>query len=279
MRIERFGAACGASVTEVDLAGLDDATFAAMHEAWLEHLVLAFPGQHLTPEAQRDFALRFGELEVHAFAEKHPAAPEVTVLHSERGGRADVWHTDVTWSPAPPIAAVLRHLSGPDVGGDTMWANQYLAYETLSAPMRAFLDDLTAVHTAWTFGRPETRAERPVVLVHPETGRRALAVNRLFTTRIPQLSSEESAALLAHLFAWGERPELTCRWHWSPGDVLLWDNRCTRHYAIGDYDDERVLHRVTVLGTYAANPDQGSCWPHAEEPRLSASSALRMRQG
>lgn len=275
MKVERRAGTIGAVVTGVDLSSLDDPTFERIREAWYEHLVLFFPEQHLEPAAHRDFASRFGELEVHPLTEKLEGVPEVTLLHSDRGGRADVWHTDVTFSESPPIAAILQQISGPPVGGDTMWANQYLAYETLSAPMRSFLDGLTAIHTSWSQGRPDLQSERPVVITHPVTGRRALAVNRLFTKRIPQLAPEESDALLAQLYDWGDRPELTVRWSWTPGDIAMWDNRCTRHYAIGDYDEERVMHRVTVLGEYCAPPDPPR-WPHHEMGRLSARSAYSL---
>lgn len=267
----------GASITNIDLRELSDEDFTAIHAAWLAHLVLFFPGQSLTPTEQRDFASRFGALEVHPLTEKLEGVPEVTLLHSERGGRADVWHTDVTFNEAPPIAAVLQQISGPEAGGDTMWANQYLAFESMSEAMRAFLRGLSAIHTAWTQGHPEMKAERPIVVRHPETGRESLAVNRLFTTRVTQLEQSESDALLAHLFNWGDRPELTCRWSWSPGDIAIWDNRCTRHYAIGDYDTERVMHRVTVLGTYRAEEaDRIMAAPYTET-RLSASSAFVRR--
>lgn len=273
--IEPLGGAIGASITGVDLRNLDETTFGRILEAWYAHLVLFFPDQHLSPAEQRDFAARFGPLEVHPLTEKLDGVPEVTLLHSERGGRADVWHTDVTFSDSPPIAAVLHQVSGPTVGGDTMWANQYLAFESLSAPIRALCEGLTAIHTAWSQGRPDLSAERPVVLGHPVTGRRALAVNRLFTKRIPQLTTEESDALLGQLFDWGDRPEFTVRWRWTPGDVVIWDNRCTRHYAIGDYDAERVMHRVTVQGDYCA-PAGPSPWPHHDPGRLSARSAYAM---
>lgn len=275
MTIERRAGSIGAAITGVDLRSLDDDSFAALVDAWYEHLVLFFPGQHLTPSEHRDLASRFGTIEVHPLTEKLDGVPEVTLLHSDRGGRADVWHTDVTFNADPPIAALLQQVSGPAVGGDTMWANQYLAYETLSAPMRSFLEGLTAIHTSWSQGRDDLRAERPVIIEHPETGRRALAVNRLFTKRIPQLSPGESDALLGHLFEWGDQPEFTVRWQWSPGDLALWDNRCTRHYAIGDYDEERIMHRVTVLGDYCAASDPPT-WPHHDVGRLSARSAYAM---
>lgn len=276
MKVERRAGTIGAVVTGVDLSSLDDPTFERIREAWYEHLVLFFPEQHLEPAAHRDFASRFGELEVHPLTEKLEGVPEVTLLHSDRGGRADVWHTDVTFSESPPIAAILQQISGPPVGGDTMWANQYLAYEGLSTPMRAFLDDLTAIHVSFDRTRTDLTAERPVVITHPVTGRRALAVNRLFTKRIPQLSPHESNALLEQLFEWGDQPEFTVRWSWSPGDIAMWDNRCTRHYAIGDYDDERVMHRVTVLGDYCEDWSP-SPWERHPVGRISARTGYEMR--
>ena len=267
----------GATITGIRLSSLDDAEFAEIHRAWLDHHVVFFPDQHLDPAEQRDFARRFGSLEVHPLTEKLDGTPEVTVLHSDRGGRADVWHTDVTFNHEPPIAAVLQQISGPEAGGDTMWANQHAAFAAMSPAMQDFLRGLTAVHTAWPHGHPEMKAERPVVLCHPETGREALAVNRLFTTRIPQLEQSESDALLTHLFSWGDRPEFTCRWRWNSGDVVIWDNRCTRHYAIGDYTTERIMHRVTVLGTYTTSEASASRWPDHETQLLAASSSFIKR--
>lgn len=278
MKLELLGGTLGAVVHDIDLRDLDDRAFAAVHEAWLEHLVLVFPGQHLDPASHAGFARRFGELELHPYTEKlDEAHPEVTLLHSDRGGRADVWHSDVTFSATPPKAAILRYLSGPAGGGDTMWANQYAAYETMSAPVQALLETLTALHSAWPQGRPEAVSEHPVVRVHPETGRRSLYVNKLFTTAIPQLHPDESTSLLAHLYEWSSQPELTCRWRWHDGDVALWDNRCTMHYAIGDYTTERIAQRVTVVGD--APVGAAAPGPRFGDLPLSAASALRRRGG
>jgi taurine dioxygenase len=278
MEIEPLGGTLGAVVHGVDLRRLDDPTFAALHAAWLEHLVLFFRDQELDPAAHAAFARRFGELELHPYTEKlDPAHPEVTLLHSDRGGRADVWHSDVPFSPTPPKAAILRYLQGPAAGGDTMWANQYEAFASMSAALQSMLLELTAVNTAWPQGRPEAASEHPVVRRHPETGRPSLYVNRLFTTVIPQLHPTESANLLAHLCDWGARPELTCRWRWRDGDVAMWDNRCTMHYAIGDYTSERVMQRVTVIGD--APQPAGTPRPHFGTLPLSAASALHRRPG
>ncbi len=247
LRIERVSAACGAAVRGVDLARVTAAELGLIREAWQEHLVLVFPEQSLEPSAHRAFAQRFGPLEIHPHITPiHPDLPEVCALHSERGGRADIWHTDVTYTESPPIAAIVRYVTGPEVGGDTLWSNMYLAYERLSQPMRELLEGLSAVHASTLDA--SLCHEHPVVRVHPETGRRSLFVNRLFTRGLRQLLPSESRALLEHLYAWCEQPEFTCRWSWRPGDVAMWDNRCTQHYAINDYAAERILHRCIVLG-------------------------------
>jgi taurine dioxygenase len=148
----------------------------------------------------------------------------------------------------------------PSVGGDTMWTNQYLAFETLSPPLRELLSGLTAVHHAAPMGRLDITARHPVVRIHPETGRRSLYVNRGFTSHLVEVSRAESDTLLEHLFRWCERPELQCRYHWAEGTLAIWDNRCTQHYGVADYTERRVLHRVTVLGDH----------PVGDEPRWAA---------
>ncbi len=270
IRIEPVSAAGGAVVHGVDLAAVDDAALAVIRKAWIEHLVLFFRGQDFTPEAHRSFARRFGPLEIHPHAAPiDPAFPEVCLLHSERGGRADIWHTDVTYTDSPPIAAIVRYVSGPAVGGDTLFANMYLALEKLSVPMREFLEGLSALHAS-TIDAGLCH-EHPVIRVHPETDRRSLFVNRLFTRSLCQLNPGESGALLAYLYDWCERPEFSVRWSWRPGDVAMWDNRCTQHYAINDYDSERVLHRCIVLG----DPPDGPAprWEVPEPPSSESSSS------
>jgi taurine dioxygenase len=253
LQIARVSAACGAVVRGVDLRDVDDATFDEIQRAWHEHLVLFFPNQDIDPEDHRNLARRFGPLETHPHAAGFSEAlPDLTVLHSDRGGRADVWHTDVTYTPAPPIGVLVRFIKGPEIGGDTMWSNQYLAFASLSDPMRELLEGLSALHMS-TIDQ-SINHEHPVVRVHPATGRKSLYVNRLFTRGLRQLLPGESGALLEHLLTWCERPEFTCRWRWTPGDVVLWDNRCTLHHAINDYTAERVLHRAMILGDPPVGP-------------------------
>jgi taurine dioxygenase len=250
--------ALGAEVHGVDLVDLTDDLFKEIHGLLMRHLVLFFPGQHrLTPRAHIAFGRRFGEVEVHPFLPKVEGHPEVVIIDSE-GGKADTWHTDLTFKASPPLASVLQLVSCPPAGGDTMWSNQYLAYEKLSRPMRELLDGLTAVHA---FHDPGTgfrsAAEHPVVRVHPVTGRRSLYVNRLFTSHIPQLSRDESDHLLRYLYTFSEAPRFTCRHHWQQDSVAVWDNRATQHLAVNDYTVRRIGQRVTVLGDL----------PTGDEPR------------
>jgi taurine dioxygenase len=243
-----LSAPLGAEVRGVDLRDLDDDTWAAIHAAWLAHLVLFFPDQHLSPHEQVAVARRFGTPDVRPYLPKlSDAHREIVVLDSDAGERADHWHADVTFDAAPPKASILQMEMCPATGGDTMWSNQYLAYESLSEPVRDLLDGLSAVHVAVHVGTGRW-AEHPAVCVHPETGRKSLFVNRTSTSHFVQLRADESDALLGFLFDFSEQPRFQCRYRWSTGTVAVCDNRCTQHYAIFDFDGQRVMHRVTVLG-------------------------------
>lgn len=255
LEIRPLAGALGAEVRGVRLGDMNEAEWQAVRAAWLEHLVLFFPEQHLGHAEHVALGRRFGEIEIHPFIPKvSEQYPEIVVLDSEKGARADTWHTDVTFSPTPPMASILNMIVCPARGGDTLWTNQCLAYETLSDPIRELVDGLTAVHHAAPFGRPEVRAEHPAVRIHPETGRRALYVNRTFTSHFKQLRRSESDALLRMLCDWSEQPAFQVRYRWSKGAVGIWDNRCTMHFAINDYREPRVIQRVTVLGDVPLGP-------------------------
>jgi len=243
--------ALGAEIFGMDLTDIGDADFERIRELLLRYLVIFFPDQsHLTPEAHIALGKRFGEVEVHPFLPKVEGYPELALIESDKGGKADEWHIDVTFSPNPPVASILHLVTCPESGGDTMWSNQYLAYETLSEPYREMLDGLTAVHVLKAPEVGELTAEHPVVRVHPETGRRSLYVTRMWWSHIPQLSRHESDSVLQFLFEHSEQPIFNCRYRWQPGAVAMWDNRATQHLAINDYSAYRRGQRVTILGDH-----------------------------
>jgi taurine dioxygenase len=273
LEIQPLAGALGAEVHGVRLGALEGDEWKAVREAWLEHQVLFFPDQHLSHAEHVELGRRFGEIEIHPFIPKvSDAFPEIVVLDSDKGARADTWHTDVTFSPSPPMASILSMVVCPARGGDTCWSNLCLAYETLSNPIRDLVDGLTAVHTALPFGRPEVRAEHPAVRIHPETGRRALFVNRTFTSHFKELRRSESDSLLRMLCDWAEQSAFQVRYRWAKGSVGIWDNRCTMHFAINDYHETRVIQRVTVLGDAPQGP--AARWPAFRPDQYTPASGV-----
>lgn len=274
VQVDPLTPACGAVIRGVDPLAADDATFERILDAWHEHLVLFFPEQPVDPVRHQELAQRLGELEIHPHVPKvDDKVPAVAMVRSEDGGKADVWHTDVTYLPCPPTGCLAQYVSGPDLGGDTMWSNQYLAYDSLSEALKDLISGLSAVHTSTV--TDEMTFEHPVVRTHPATGRPVLFVNRLFTRRFPQLQPGEGAGLLSQLLAAAERPELTCRWRWTPGDMALWDNRCTQHYAINDYEGPRLLHRAMIKGDTPIGPSPRWAPPATGESSLRTSYEAR----
>ncbi len=264
--------AIGAEVHGVDCAGsIDDDTIAAIRAAWLEHLVLFFPGQHLQPADQIAFASRFGEVtEGHPVEKLVPEHPELQPIDSLKD-RTNFWHTDITFMAEPPMASMLYSVVVPAVGGDTMWVNTRAAYDALGAPLRRFCDDLVGVHfspyyaqvvadgggNTWHGRRLEQLppVEHPVVRVHPETGRRNLFVNPGFTVGLKDLPGAQGKSLLKLLYNHMTAPEFLVRYKWQPGTLAFWDNRTTMHYGIYDYGDaRRVMHRVVLRGDRPVGP-------------------------
>lgn len=277
MKVERISYSLGAKITGVDLTDLDDATFKDIEAALYENLMLVFPDQHqLDPAGHAAFMSRFGELVIHAHADQYSdELPQVCVLNSETGGRADVWHSDVTYIQKPPMITCPRLVYGPQVGGETMFANMYSAYEALSEPLREMLDGLSALHSSTIDANMVW--EHPAVIEHHQTGKRALYVNRLFTTSLRQLKPSESRALLDYLFTHSEQPEFCTRHRWSPGDVVMWDNRAAIHYAVGDYDEPRMLHRCMVHGDQPVG--NAPRWERPKKMRASSKAGLISRSG
>jgi taurine dioxygenase len=271
IQITRVARALGAVVSGVDISkDLEQSVIDRLGELLVEHQILFFREQPISPEAQARFAARFGSLHVHPIYPVLPELPEILLLdnHAAFLPDNDNWHTDVTFSETPPLAGILAAKRIPSSGGDTLWSSNFAAYEALSEPLRRFLDGLTAQHSIaksfpaerWqsdpAFKERYERAvakyppvRHPVVRTHPVSGRKALFVNEGFTTHINELSAEESRALLAFLYTHSARPEFTVRWRWQVDDVAFWDNRVTQHYAIADYlPERRTMHRATVNG-------------------------------
>jgi taurine dioxygenase len=272
-QVERLAGALGAEVRGVHLANLDDAEFAALNRLLLEHLVLFFPDQHLSVDEHVAFGRRFGPLEAHPNL-KNPFTqhPELFELAATHGGVADEWHTDLTFRPDPAVLSVLQIRKAPPVGGDTQWASLYAAYDELSEPMKSLCDGLTALHDALPHNHPEQMTIHPVVRVHPLTGRRALYVNEHFTRRLVEMNATESDTLLGYLTRWVTQPRFTVRYRWTEGTVAVWDNRCTQHFVLNDFEGERIIQRVTVMGD-RPEPASAPRWqPWVRPGRLSATS-------
>lgn len=256
----------GAEIHGVDLGGeISNREFDDIHKALLNHVVIFFRDQKMTPEQHMDFGRRFGRLHIHpASPNLLEGHPEILIIQADANSKrvaGEVWHSDVSCEPEPPMGSILYMLEPPsNGGGDTMFANMYAAYNALSEPMKRFLEGLTAVHDGEHVFRGRyqytkdpnkinPKASHPIVRTHPGTGMKALFVNRGFTTRIEGLNENESASLLAMLFDHAETPAFQCRFKWAPGSVAFWDNRAALHHAMWDYHPlSRLAHRVTICG-------------------------------
>ena len=264
-------AVIGAEIRGVDMREpLTDVDVKVIHQALLDHLVLFFRDQHITDDQQVAFALNFGPMYVSPFETVYQDSSEIVVLDqvAPKGEGADVWHSDLTFLASPPLGSILRAVLMPAVGGDTCFASAYAAYDALTPAMREFVDGLTAVHDITktltqairdghsTMDLAETQKKFPpvehkVAVTHPDTGRKALYVNRNSTTHIKGLSERENEVLLPFLQDHIRSPEFQCRLHWAEGTVAFWDNRSVEHYAVADYQERRVMHRCTVAGENA----------------------------
>lgn len=272
--VKRLAGALGAEVTGARLADIDSAGAETVKALLRAHLVLVFPDQHLSVEEHVALGRHFGELEGAHPNLRNPELdhPNVFELKASHGGIADEWHTDLTFTPTPPLMSILNMVTCPEVGGDTMWTNLVAAYRELSEPMQEMLEGLTALHDARPHGRPEAMAIHPVVRVHPETGEKALYVNEHFTRRIVEMNTFESEALLSFLTRWVQNPRFTVRIKWRAGAIGMWDNRVTQHFVINDFEGERVIQRVTVLGDRPEGVRAPRWEPWTKRARLAATS-------
>lgn len=263
--------ALGAVVTGIDLSRpVLDAAFAEIEAAFHAHLVLFFENQRLTSDQFAAFAGRFGPIGRYPFAKPLPEHPEIIPVIKEADQRTNfggVWHSDTTYLERPPLGSLLYALEVPPIGGDTLFANMYLAYEALSDGMKRLLDGLTVVNSAnkdsvalrgahlaagmagRDLDKMTLEATHPAVRMHPVTGRKGLYVNRAHSLRFSGMTEAESAPLLDYLYRHAVREEFTCRYRWSVGALAVWDNRCTQHYPLNDYHGHRrALHRITIEG-------------------------------
>ena len=270
LTVEPIAGALGAELSGVDLgAELDDATIADVRRALLEHCVIFFRDQEFDADQHKRLARRFGEIFVHPNYAGMQADPEIVMIRREPGDTRVVgedWHTDTTMMATPPMGAILFALEVPPYGGDTLFANQYRAYEALSDEMKRLIGGLRAIHSDRLVAGPQSRASvgrttkarhddswretintHPIVTTHPETGRKALFVNVSYTVGIEGLTDAESQPLLQFLIEHGNRPEFTCRFRWTKGAVAFWDNRCVKHLAVNDAGPyRRLMRRVQI---------------------------------
>ena len=271
VQVEKITPVLGGLVSGVDLGQpLSKDQHAEIEQALHEHQVLFFRDQKITEDQHRDFGALFGPLHIHPIYPRSDTAPEVMILDTALNDLRDnaVWHTDVSFEVTPPLGSILVARKLPPVGGDTLWSSATAAYEGLSEPLKQMLDGMKATHDiaksfpAERFGADEASRERldqikranrpfshPVIRTHPATGKKAIYVNEAFTTRIEGLDAAASESLLALLYRQIGLPEYSLRWKWRVGDVAMWDNRITQHYAVDDYRPQhRIMHRVTIIG-------------------------------
>ena len=273
-QVTRLSTALGAEVRGVDLGDSGAAETEIIRKLLLDYLVLFFPDQNLSMADHVAFGRRFGELAGHPNLETAPPDhPEIFELAASEGGIADEWHTDLTFLSEPSVMSILHMVKCPPTGGDTMWTSLYEALEGLSPPLQELCEGLSALHDAHPHGRPEQMTVHPVVRVHPETGRKALYVNEHFTRRIVEMSAQESEHLLAYLTKWVSQPRFTVRYRWSQGTIAIWDNRCTQHFVLNDFDQERVIQRVTVMGDKVVGRDPR--WPPWKGGNTQSSAMTR----
>jgi taurine dioxygenase len=272
IEVRPIAGAIGAEIHNVDVsADLDEGTVGDIRQALLDHCVIFFRDQKLDVARHKAFTRRFGEIFIHPNYKGTQADPEIIVITREPGDKKIVgedWHADTTMMPEPPMGAILYAIEVPPYGGDTLFANQYLAYETLSDGMKKMLSGMRALHSDRTVAGPaanknayratkvredanwrETVSAHPVVATHPETGRKLLYVNRSYTQGFEGMTEEESKPLLGYLLEHGHRPEFTCRFRWETGSIAFWDNRVCKHLAIHDAGPfRRVMRRTQIAG-------------------------------
>lgn len=268
LEVEKASGALGAEIRNLDLRSLDESSVKTIRQAFLDNGVIFFRKQELDPASFLAFTAHFGKPVEYPFVkgiEGYPTIIQVLKKENERTNFGGIWHSDTSYLPEPPMGSVLLAREIPPYGGDTLFASQVAAYEALSEGLKKVLDPLRAISTSAKADASKTREDRikdtgttaktdhveshPAVRTHPETGRKALFINVAHTARFEGWTEEESAPLLAYLFAHQVKPEFTCRFKWEPGSIAFWDNRCTQHNPINDYHGfRRAMYRITLAG-------------------------------
>ena len=269
LNIKPYAPNLGAVITNIDLSiGISDAELKGIRDAFHKFQVLFFQNQsEISPENHIKLGKCFGDLHIHPAAPKMKNYPEIFEINTDKNSKiangAEDFHSDVSCDIEPPLGTMLQLHVLPECGGDTMFANMYLAYEALSKPMQVFLGGLKAFHESEHFykGRYQNKNEvdinkeypsaiHPIIRTHPETEKKAIYVNKFFTTRIEGLADQESKLILDYLFTHIEKTEFQIRYKWNKNDMAFWDNRCTIHKALWDYfPNERKGRRVTIKGS------------------------------
>ena len=276
IELEPVSGNIGAIIKNVTISQLDDETFNEIYQAWLANCVIFFCDQNITPEEQIRFAQRFGDIHFHPYMkglDKHPEILEIVKEPGDGYTFGSVWHTDQMFNPQPAMATMLYAHEAPSKGGDTMFSNQYLAYETLSEQMKAMLNEVKTFNVGDGFRRGSGKAKRmdryaknptmqakirdpgnvpteavhPLIRTHPETGKKSLYIGS-HTQTLHGFVDAEADSILDFLRAHSTRPEFICRFRWEPGSIALWDNRCVQHQALADHNERRRTHRITIAG-------------------------------
>lgn len=272
-QVEQLAGALGAEVIGPDLGAPTAEDWERIDALMLEHKVLFFPGQKISLDEHVALGEHFGTIENHPNLKNpftdHPGVFELAATH---GGIADEWHTDITFEDHPSRLSVLHLVKCPEVGGDTMWSSLEQAYDELSEPMQDLCENLTALHDATPHNRPDKMSVHPVVRVHPVTGKKSLYVNEHFTRRIVELNATESDVLLTYLTNWVKNPRFTVRYRWTEGAIGIWDNTCTQHFVLNDFEGERIIQRVTVMGDEVTAAKESPYEPFLRSGPLSATS-------
>ncbi|QBY06267.1 TauD/TfdA family dioxygenase [Thalassotalea sp. HSM 43] len=270
MKITPFSPKCGVTINNVNLANLTDREFLVIKQAFIEHGLVFFRDQNISPEQHKQLALRFGSIVKNKIFKSLPGYPDIAVVSKDKNQTTNIgggWHTDHSYDDEPAMASILVARKLPSQGGATKFANMYAAYDGLSPGLQHTLASINALHANdHLYGKggyfdgtdladklaenvEVSAAKHPAIIVHPESKRKVLYVNKGHTVGFEHWHTDEAFALLNYLYEHGSKAEYTCEFNWQPGSIAIWDNRCTWHFANNDYQgEERVLHRITIAG-------------------------------